>query len=151
MDNLLKEIRRVQRRLVFQRFLGLLGWCWFVAFLVGGAVIAAARFYPLGIIDWQWLAGSLAAGLLAAVGWTFWARTPALQAALEIDHRCGLKERVSSTLAMHRPTARASPGRPWLPTPTPACGGSPCWRSFPFALRGICSCRSCRPWCWWRS
>ena len=30
-----------------------------------------------------------------------WARTPALQAALEIDHRCGLKERVSSTLAMH--------------------------------------------------
>ena len=101
MDNLLKEIRRVQRRLAFQRFLGVLGWCWFASLLAAAVVIGAARFYPLGIVDWQWLAGFLAAGLVAAVAWTFWAITPALQAALEIDHRFGLKERVSSTLAMH--------------------------------------------------
>ena len=101
MDNLLKEIRRVQRRLAFQRFLGVLGWCWFASLLAAAVVIGAARFYPLGIVDWQWLAGFLAAGLVAAIGWTFLAITPTLQAALEIDHRFGLKERVSSTLAMH--------------------------------------------------
>ena len=101
MDNLLKEIRRVQRRLALQRFLGVLGWCWFASLLAAAVVIGAARFYPLGIVDWQWLAGFLAAGLVAAVGWTLLAITPALQAALEIDHRFGLKERVSSTLAMH--------------------------------------------------
>jgi hypothetical protein len=101
MDNLLKEIRRVQRRLAFQRFLGVLGWCWFASLLAAAVVIGAARFYPLGIVDWQWLAGFLAAGLIAAIAWTIWAVAPALQAALEIDHRFGLKERVSSTLAMH--------------------------------------------------
>jgi chemotaxis protein histidine kinase CheA len=107
MDNLLKEIRRVQRRLALQRFLGVLGWCWFASLAAAAVVAAAARLHPLGIVDWQWLAGLLAAGLGAALGWTFWARTPALQAALEIDHRFGLKERVSSTLAMH-PADRAS-------------------------------------------
>jgi len=101
MDNLLKEIRRVQRRLALQRFLGVLAWCWFASLLAAAVVIGAARFYPLGIVDWQWLAGFLATGLVAAIGWTFLAITPTLQAALEIDHRFGLKERVSSTLAMH--------------------------------------------------
>src|SRR5271166_3635568 len=100
MNRLLKEIRRVRRRLAFQRFLGVLGWCWFGSLLATTVVIGAARFYPLGIIDWHWLAGFLAAGLVAAVGWTFWGITPALHAALEIDHRFGLKERISSTLAM---------------------------------------------------
>jgi hypothetical protein len=102
MDNLLREIRRVQRRLAFQRFLGVLGWCWFVALLAAAVVIGAARFYPLRIVDWQWLAGLLACGLAAAAAWTLLAITPTLQAALEIDRRFGLKERVSSTLAMHR-------------------------------------------------
>ncbi|MGO9113749.1 MAG: hypothetical protein ACLP9L_31345 [Thermoguttaceae bacterium] len=101
MDNLRNEIRRVQRRLAFQRFLGVLGWFWFASLVAAAVVIGAARFYPLGIVDWQWLAGFLAAGLVAAVGWTFWAVTPALQAALEIDHRFALKERISSTLAMN--------------------------------------------------
>ena len=101
MDNLLKEIRRVQRRLAVQRFLGVLGWCWFASLLAAAVVIAAARFYPLGIVDWQWLAGFLAAGLVVAVAWTLWAIAPTLQAALEIDQRYGLKQRVSSTLAMH--------------------------------------------------
>ncbi len=101
MDNLLKEVRRVQRRLVLQRFLGVLGWCWFASLSAAAVVIGAARFYPLGIVDWRWLAGFLAAGLVAAIAWTLLAITPKLQAALEIDHRFGLKERVSSTLAMH--------------------------------------------------
>ena len=100
MDNLLKEIRRVQRRLALQRFLGVLGWCWFGSLLAAAAVIGTARFFPLHIVDWQWLAGLLGAGLLAALGWTFLAVTPVLQAALEIDRRFGLKDRVSSTLAM---------------------------------------------------
>ena len=76
MDNLLKEIRRVQRRLALQRFLGVLGWCWFASLLAAAVVIGAARFYPLGIVDWQWLAGFLAAGLVVAVAWTFWPSRP---------------------------------------------------------------------------
>ena len=48
MDNLLKEIRRVQRRLAFQRFLGVLGWCWFAALLAAAAVLGRAH----GSIPW---------------------------------------------------------------------------------------------------
>ena len=102
MDNLLKEIGRVQRRLAFQRFLGVLGGCWFVSLLAAAVVVGATRFYPLGIVDWQWILGFFAVGLIAAVGWTLLAISSRLQAALEIDHRFGLKERVSSTLVMNR-------------------------------------------------
>ncbi len=101
MDTLLKGIRQVQRRLALQRFLGILGWCWFVSLLAAVLLIGAARFYPLGIVDWQWLAGLSAVGLVAAVAWTLWTVAPPLAAAWEIDHRFGLKERVSSTLAMN--------------------------------------------------
>jgi len=111
MDNLLNEIRRVQRRLAFQRFLGVLGWCWFVSLLVAAIVIAAARYYPIGIVDWQWLAGFLVAGLVAAAGWTFWTLVPPLRAALEIDRRFGLKERVSSSLAMDPADRKTEAGR----------------------------------------
>src|SRR5208283_375221 len=114
MDHLLKEIRRVQRRLAFQRFLGVLGWCWFASLLAAVAVIAAARFYPLGIIDWQWLAGFLAAGLVAAIGWTLWAFAPPLRAALEIDRRFGLKERVSSSVAMDAADRQTEAGQALL-------------------------------------
>ena len=107
MDNLLKEIGRVQRRLALQRFLGVLGWCWCVSLLAAAAVVGATRFYPLGIIDGQWILGFLAVGLIVAVGWTLLAITPRLQAALEIDHRFGLKERISSTLVMN-PSDRAT-------------------------------------------
>ena len=104
MNNLLKEIRRVQRRMAVQHFLGVLGWCWFAALVAAAIAVGAARIWPLesivGIHDWHWLAGFLAAGLAVAAVWTFLTLTPAIPAALEIDRRCGLKERISSSLAM---------------------------------------------------
>ena len=112
MDNLLKEIRRVQRRLALQRFLGVLGWCWFASLLAAAVVIGAARFYPLGIVDWQWLAGFLAAGLVAAIGWTFWAVTPS--SASRLGDRSSL--RAEGTRLQHpghasgRPRDRGRPG-----------------------------------------
>ena len=101
MDHLLKEIRRVQRRMALQRFLDVLGWCWLASLVAAAFVIGTARFYPLGIADWQWLAGLLAAGLAAAAVRALLFATPPLEAAMEIDHRFALKERVSSALAMH--------------------------------------------------
>jgi uncharacterized coiled-coil DUF342 family protein len=104
MDNLIKEIRRVQRRLAVQHFLGLLGWCWFAALVAAAIAIGAARIWPLesttGIRDWHLLAGFLTTGLAVATVWTLLTLTPAIPTALEIDRRCGLKERVSSSLAM---------------------------------------------------
>ena len=115
MNNLLKEIRRVQRRLAVQHFLGILGWCWFGSLLAAAVAVAAARIWPLETVmrirDWHWLAGFLAAGLIVAVGWTLLTVTPAIRAALEIDRRCGLKERVSSTLAMNDADRQSEAGQ----------------------------------------
>jgi hypothetical protein len=104
MDNLLKEIRRVQRRMAVQHFLGVLGWCWLAALAAAAIAVGAARIWPIesavGIRDWHWLAGFLAVGLAVAALWTLLRLPPAIPAALEIDRRCNLKERVSSSLAM---------------------------------------------------
>jgi hypothetical protein len=115
MDRLLNEIRRVQRRLAAEHFLNILGWCWFASLLAAALAMGAARIWPLeaivGVRDWHWLAGFLAAGLIVAVAWTLLTVAPAIRAALEIDRRCGLKERVSSTLAMDATDRQSEAGQ----------------------------------------
>jgi len=100
MDQLQTQVRRVRRRLGLQRFVGVLGWCWFATLLVALGLILADRYRPLGVEAWNWGAGALVLGLAAAAVWTFATRRSALAAAVEIDRRFALKERVSSTLAM---------------------------------------------------
>jgi hypothetical protein len=100
MDTLHKQIRRARRRLTFQRFLGVLGWCWFAALLAALVLIAVDKFRPLGVEAWMWAAGAIGLGLAAAIVWTLIHRAGLLEAAIEIDHRYGLKERVSSALAL---------------------------------------------------
>ena len=100
MDTLQRQIGRARRRLAFQRFLDRLGWCWFAALAAALVLIAVDKFRPLGLDAWAWAAGALAVGLAAAAVWTLMVRGDSLEAALEIDHRFGLKERVSSALAL---------------------------------------------------
>ena len=100
MNELEKQVRRAQRRLGFQRFLGLLGWCWFATLLVALGLISVGKFFAMGVPAWGWAAGALGLGLAAAGVWMVATRRGALGAAVEIDSRFGLKERVSSTLSM---------------------------------------------------
>ncbi len=136
MESLERQVRRAHRRLGMQRFARALGRCWLVTFLVALILIAVDRFYPMSLAVWSWstdtntaglsashqqevalaAAGSLALGalvlgLLAAGVWIFVTRRPALGAAIEIDHRFGLKERVSSTLAMEPEDRQTEAGR----------------------------------------
>jgi hypothetical protein len=100
MDELHKQVRRAQRRLTWQRFLSVAGWCWFAALLIALTIIVFDKYVPLFVQAWVWLAGAVVLGLLAAIIWTMLTRGRLLEAALEIDRRFLLKERVSSTLAM---------------------------------------------------
>jgi len=101
MEELHKQVRRARRRLAMQRFLSVLGWCWLATLLVALGLIVAGKIWPpLGLADWIWAAGALVLGLLAAAAWTAATSGCPIHAAMEIDHRFGLKERVSSTLAL---------------------------------------------------
>ena len=103
-ENLRKQIGRAHRRLLLQSLAGKLAWCWFFALLAGTVAIAAGKFWPMeNQLNWAaaCLAASLAVGAVAAVVWTWLGRQDALSAAVEVDRRFGLKERVSSTLALN--------------------------------------------------
>jgi acyl carrier protein phosphodiesterase len=63
-------------------------------------MIFADKYFPMHVSLWGWAAGAVGVGLVAALIWTFLAGGKPLEAAIEIDRRFGLKERVSSALAM---------------------------------------------------
>jgi hypothetical protein len=115
MDALHKQITRARRRLVLQSFSAKLAWCWFVTLLVATLAIAVGRVWPPVADERLWASGSLAValvvGLLAAIAWTWFSRQSALDAAVEIDRRFALKERVASTLSLDADTLQSEAGR----------------------------------------
>jgi len=132
MEQLTKQVRRAQRWLGVQRFFGVLGWCLFGTLLVALAIIAVDKFWPLGLGPWiqyagsragydpfepwvvellkaaTWAGAALGLGIVAAVVWAVIRGRGPIDAAIEIDRRFQLKERVSSTLAMS-PDERRTP------------------------------------------
>ncbi|MBL9122354.1 MAG: hypothetical protein JNG90_01895, partial [Planctomycetaceae bacterium] len=108
MDQLQQQVRRVQRFLFWQQFARSLPWCWFGALLLAAVAVAVDKFYPLPVTTAGIVGIALGLGCLAALSWSYWRRSGAVDAALEIDRRYGLKERVSSTLAL-APAELASP------------------------------------------
>jgi len=99
-DQLLKQVRRARWRLGVQRFVGVLGWWWFGALLLAAVLATVDKFYPTGVPAWAWAAGALGLGFVGAVIWATFSGRGLMDAAIELDRRCGLKERVSSSLAL---------------------------------------------------
>ena len=104
MEEIKRQVGRAQRRLVLQQFFTVFGWSLFATLLVATIGLAIPRLavvdVPQQTWDWSWIGGGLAAGLAVAAIWTYIIRRSRLDAAIEIDRRFGLKERVSSTLAL---------------------------------------------------
>jgi hypothetical protein len=105
MNALRKQVRRAHRRLVLEQFLASLTSCLFATLLVAASAIAAGKLWPIPEVDdrtwtWAWLGGAIGAALLAALGWTILRARSTIDAAIEFDRRFGLRERVSSTLAL---------------------------------------------------
>ncbi len=104
MEELKKQVTRAHRRIVFQKFLTVLAWSLFITFVIALIAIAIPKIWALGldteIWKYSWLGGALVAGFLIAGGWALFNRRGPLDAAIEIDKRFGLKERVSSTFSL---------------------------------------------------
>jgi hypothetical protein len=104
MNDLKRQVLYARRRLVVQQFLSVAVWLAFASLVVAAFGIATRKIWPIEADgrtwEWAWIGCSLLAGLLGAVVSTAWRRKGSLDAAIEIDQRFGLKERVSSCLAL---------------------------------------------------
>ena len=117
MEAINRQVARARRRLVLGQFVAALAWCWTVGLVIAAIGLAVAKLFPLNVNGeiWTaaWIAGTLAAGFIAAAIWTWTRQRDPLFAAIEIDRRFGLKERVSSVLALSPSDLQTEAGRAW--------------------------------------
>ena len=115
MNDLRKQISSARRRMVMQQFISIALWSIFAALVVAGLGIAIRKIWPIptdgDVWTISWVAGSLASGLIVAILATFVQRKNSLDAAIEIDRRFGLKERVSSCLSLDDEQQESDAGR----------------------------------------
>jgi chemotaxis protein histidine kinase CheA len=109
MNDIVRQIARARWRLNLERFLRVAPWMLFGALLVACVGLAIPKFVFLpatateaGWRIWvaSWTGGSAIAGLLAAVVAAWWNRRSDYEAAVEIDRRFGLRDRVASSLLL---------------------------------------------------
>lgn len=102
MRELEKPIGRAWRRLRFQRFLSALVWCWGASLLAVAIAIAVEKLAhkPIPGADWIPFAIAGGVGLLAAALIAAFTGASRVDAAVAIDHRFSLNERLSTALTL---------------------------------------------------
>ena len=111
MDELTKQVRRAHRRLGWQRFVDSLGWCVTAALVIGLLLVVLGKFCALGLPIWVWPVAALGLGIAVAMVWSLATRPAPLDAAVEIDRRFALSERVSTALALSPSERKSGPGQ----------------------------------------
>ncbi|QDT67551.1 Chromosome partition protein Smc [Planctomycetes bacterium MalM25] len=104
MESIEQAVAAARRRLVVRQWAGRLATCLTAAFGVALVAILAPKLVALPELpaNWValWLSGAAIVGTIAATVWTFArSRTP-LDAAVEIDKRFELRERIASSLSL---------------------------------------------------
>ncbi len=112
MEELHKHVRTARRRLAVQKFLRLASWCCFAVLTLAAIGVLADWYWsfaqmPVGV----WLGAGFGIGLLVALVWTWATRLPLMAAAIELDQRFGLRERVSSALSLAPEDLETEPGQ----------------------------------------
>lgn len=126
MDQIRKQVTRARRRLWMELFLNRLIRCWFVALIAAAVAIAIPKIVAVENLpaDWTvwWIGGAVAAGFVVALGWTWLRGRSELEAAMEIDRRFELKERVASSLSLPAEAAETPAGKALLADAVRAIG-----------------------------
>ena len=114
MDEIQARIDQAHRRLVFEQWLGRAVWCLFLAWCISALAIAAPKVIVIeGLPPWwnlAWLAGGAVVGLLASLLWSGIRHISREEAAIEIDSRYGLRERIASSLLLDEQSLESEAG-----------------------------------------
>jgi hypothetical protein len=104
MDQLQKQVARARRRLITEQFLSRLVWCTLAALVIAAIAIAVPRVVALENLserwDTNWIIGTLIGALASAIVWTIVTNRSPLDAAIEIDRRFDLRERIASSMSL---------------------------------------------------
>lgn len=104
MDQLRQQVARARRRLSTELFLQRLTTCLIAGLAAAATAIAVPKIVAVENLPahWAtlWLAGGVASAVLAAAVWTWLRGRSDLEAAIEIDRRFDLRERVASSLSL---------------------------------------------------
>ncbi|MCG8451093.1 MAG: hypothetical protein MI725_16110 [Pirellulales bacterium] len=118
MQQLIVQVQRARRKLRLQLFLNRLLRCWFAALVVAAVAIAAPKLVVVEHLPVDWTlkcsVAALVSGFLVAGIWTLIRSRSELDAAVEIDRRYGLKERVASSLSLSPQEAESPAGQALL-------------------------------------
>ncbi len=139
MNEIRQRVRQARRRLMTQRFLQVLPVCLLITLAIALAGVVWPKLsYVAGADEnwpWYWIGGGVAAGLISALLWTWLHRHRSLEAAIEIDRRFGLKERISSALALDEQTLQTPAGVALLSDAERAAGRIEVAAAFPVQVR----------------
>lgn len=123
MNKIIKKVAQARRRIVIGYFFNVFTWSVFSCLLLAAIGLAVPKVWYLSFLqtetDYQnwvysWIAGSALLGVLIPFVLT-WRRTASqLSAAIEVDRRFGLKERLSSALTLEDEIAETSVGQALL-------------------------------------
>lgn len=104
MEQILSNVRRAKSRLTWQLFLNRLLRCLFVGVILALVAVVVPKLVAIENLpqDWTlyWMIAGLTGGLLVASLWTLLRNRDELDAAIELDTRFGLRERVASSLSL---------------------------------------------------
>jgi hypothetical protein len=135
---LYRQLARVSRRLFLQTLVDILAWCWAAALVLSAVWLLVEPLLPGERTDGlRWavaggigLTGTMLAVLLAVL------RAPnKLEAALSLDERFGLKERVTTSLSLDLHTAGLPAGQALLADTTERVRGLDVGERFPLRVR----------------
>ena len=114
MDEITRQVSRARRRLLAFQFVQFLSRTLLVTLLLTVMALAVPKIWSVDfggpLWTWGWIVGAAVVSLVIGVGVTYWRGKTTIEVALEIDHRFGLKERVSSSLALTRAERDAGAG-----------------------------------------
>src|SRR5262245_21959875 len=100
---LFRQLRRVSRRLFFQTVVNCLAWCWSAALVLSAAWFLLQPFLIADAPPWlRWTVagGTFGVATVLAGGLAILLAPSRLAAALSLDERFGLKERVTTSLTL---------------------------------------------------
>ena len=104
MDEITRQVSRARRRLQAFQFVQFFSRTLLVTLLLAVMALAVPKIWSVDfggpIWTWSWIVGAVIVALLSGAGMTFWRGQTTIEVAIEIDRRFGLKERVSSSLAL---------------------------------------------------